>query len=81
MAHVIPFSALRPGMTVWLEWRGSPYLLRMEIVEQRGDKGVRAKIDGEMFNDPQPVHDVEGRRVWDERPTKEESEAVPWTIS
>lgn len=80
MARVIPFSALRPGMTVWLEWRGSPHLLRMEIVEQRGDKGVRAKIDGEMFNDPQAVREQSGRRVWDERPTKEESEAEKWEI-
>ena len=80
MARVIPFSALRPGQTVWLEWRGSPYLLRMEIVERKSETSVRAGMEAEMFNDPQTVREQSGRRVWDERPTKEESEAVPWTI-
>lgn len=80
MARVIPFSVLRPGQTVWLEWRGSPHLLRMEIVERKSETSVRARMEAEMFNNPQAVREQPGRRVWDERPTREESEAEKWDI-
>lgn len=86
MARVIPFDQLRPGMTVWEDWRLGTECLMMEVIAKLQNGAVEVVWRDERGYGP--GGQTEGRtwlrpnreyRYWNQEPTMEERQFTPWT--
>lgn len=85
MARVIPFDQLRPGMTVWEEWRYGTGCLMMNVIVKQQSGAVEVVWHDELGYGPGGL--TAGRtwlrpnkeyRYWTQEPTLDEREGTAW---
>ena len=79
MAKLIPWEDLRPGMTVYEEWRGATPTPEVDVLEVIDGDRIRMNytFDGSVAF-MQTTHRKACFRYWDSKPTADEMEGADW---